>query len=151
MKITVYKLDENGHEVWHYPARVLARGGSWIRLEAFFDRPRAELGPVVFEEGDRFIETFYSDRWYNVFAVYEGENGSFKGWYCNVCRPAEITKKAIRCEDLALDVWVSADREISILDEEEFKELSIPSKEWNAVQGALEQIVQAAKKKRLPK
>ncbi|MFW6068825.1 MAG: DUF402 domain-containing protein [Chloroflexota bacterium] len=151
MKITVYKLDEKGHEVWHYPARVLGRGERWIRLEAFFDRPRADLGPVVFEEGDRFVETFYSDRWYNVFAVYEGEGGSFKGWYCNICRPAEITQSAVRCEDLALDVWVSPEREISILDEEEFKELNISSEERSAVQGALEHILRAATEKRLPR
>lgn len=150
VKVTVYKLDENGYEVWQYAARVLARGEHRIRLEAFFDRPRADLGPVVFEEGDRFVETFYSDRWYNVFAVYKGESGSFKGWYCNVCRPAEISVSAVRCEDLALDVWVTPHGEISILDEEEFKELNIPSEERNAALGALEHIIQAARKMQLP-
>lgn len=151
MKITVYKLDEQGREVWQYPARILARGASWIRLEAFFDRPRADLGPVVFEEGDRFVETFYSDRWYNVFAVYEGEDGPLKGWYCNVCRPAEISQDAVHCEDLALDVWVArTDSKPVILDEEEFKELDIPGEERKAVQAALEYILQAAREKKLP-
>lgn len=150
MKVTVYKLDENGREVWNYPALVLVRGETWIRLEAFFDRPRVDLGPVIFEEGDRFIETFYSDRWYNVFAVYEGEDGPLKGWYCNVCRPAEISEEAVRYEDLALDVWVSVEREITVLDEEEFGRLPLSAEVRAESISALSELVALAETGRLP-
>ena len=125
-KVTVYKLDHDGREVWQYPARVLARAPHHVRLEAFFNRDDTDLGYVVFKRGDRFIETFYDDRWYNVFAVYDREDGELKGWYCNICRPAEITASAVRCDDLALDIWVTPEGASSLHDEDEFEALSLP-------------------------
>jgi protein associated with RNAse G/E len=126
-EITVYKLDGSGREVWQYPATVLERAPDRIRLAADFNRDDMDLGYTTFARGDRFIETFYSDRWYNIFAVYTGEDGSLKGWYCNICRPAEISDTAVRCEDLTLDLWVTPDGESLVLDEVEFaaSELSL--------------------------
>jgi predicted RNA-binding protein associated with RNAse of E/G family len=128
-EFTVYKLDHNGCEVWQYPARVLERTPQQVRLEAFFNRDDMALGYVVFRRGDRFVETFYSDRWYNVFAVYDRDSGALKGWYGNVCRPAEITNSAVRCEDLALDVWVSPEGGLVVLDEDEFAALPLTEEE----------------------
>lgn len=128
-EIIVYKLDHNGREVWQYPGRVLARGPHDIRLEAFFNRDDTDLGYVVFRRGDRFIETFYGDRWYNVFAVYDRDDGALKGWYGNVCRPAEISASSVRCDDLALDVWVTPDGAISLHDEGEFRALPLSDDE----------------------
>lgn len=127
--ITVYKLDHDGREVWQYPARVLARGPHHVRLEAFFNRDDTDLGYAVFKRGDRFIETFYDDRWYNVFAVYDRDDGRLKGWYCNACRPAEITASAVRCDDLALDVWVTPEGATSLHDEGEFRALPLSDEE----------------------
>lgn len=149
--VTVYKLDENGQEVWHYPAHVLARLESSIRLEAFFDRAQVDVGPVTFEEGDRFVETFYSDRWYNVFAVYGREAERLRGWYCNICRPAEIGQENVRCEDLALDVWAGARGEITVLDEEAFSALEIPDWEREKAKEALQHVCKLASEGKLPK
>lgn len=148
--ITVYKLDHQGREVWYYAARVLARRETSIRLEAFFDRQDVDVGPVVFEEGDRFVETFYSDRWYNVFAVYGRDGEQFKGWYCNVCRPADIGEHVVRCEDLALDVWVDRRGEIMILDEEEFAALPLSVDERRACRTALANLLALARDAALP-
>ena len=68
-EIVVYKLDEQGRAVWQYPAVVLRHEDHAIRLEAFFNREDLDLGFVLFKRGDRFVETFYNNRWYNVFAV----------------------------------------------------------------------------------
>ncbi len=127
--VTVYKLNEKGQVVWQYPALVLQRGPSAVRLEAFFNRDDVDLGFAVFKRGDRFIETFYSNRWYNVFAVYDRDDKRLKGWYCNICRPAALGDTAVHCEDLALDLWVSPNGSVQILDEDEFQKLSISEKE----------------------
>lgn len=148
--ITVYKLDHNGREVWKYPAVVLERGPRHIRLEAFFNRDDMALGYAVFRRGDRFVETFYSDRWYNVFAVYDRDDGMFKGWYCNVCRPAAISDSAMRCDDLALDLWVSPSGEVIVLDEDEFEDLSITDEDRRRARNGLDQLLEAAKNGRLP-
>jgi hypothetical protein len=55
------------------------------------------------------VETFYSDRWYNVFEIYDRDDGKFKGWYCNIGYPAVIEKDTVSYIDLALDLWVSAE------------------------------------------
>jgi protein associated with RNAse G/E len=149
-KITVYKLDENGRPVWHYPARVLERQANHIRLEAFFNRDDLTLDYITFKRGDRFVETFYTDRWYNVFAVYDRDDGVLKGWYCNVCRPTRVEETAVYCEDLALDVWVGVDREILVLDEEEFAALDLTEGDRKRGETAVKQILSLATKKELP-
>ena len=148
--ITVYKLDHHGRELWRYPARVLARDAHSIRLEGFFNRDDTPVGPAVFRRGDRLGETFYSDRWYNVFAVYDRDDGALKGWYCNITRPATITDEAVSGDDLALDVWVSPDGAATVLDEEEFAALELGEDERDAARQALGQIIELARGGQLP-
>ncbi len=148
--LTVYKLDANGDEVWRYPAAVLQRSDTSIQLEAFFNREDTDLGYATFYQGDRFVEYFFSDRWYNIFAVYDADGHLFRGWYCNICRPAEISETAVRCDDLALDVWVTPSWEPSVLDEDEFAALDLSVEDRRAAVAALEQLVQIAKRGALP-
>lgn len=149
-ELAVYKLDEAGNEVWRYPAQVLERRSNCVRLEAYFNRDEVDLGDVTFERGDRFIEYFYSDRWYNIFAVYEGDSRRLKGWYCNVCRPSQITETAVRCEDLALDVWVEPDGTPTVLDEDEFVALDLPPPQREKGRAALRKLLNLARNGRLP-
>ena len=149
--ITVLKLDHCGRELWRYPARVLARDATSIRLEGFFNRDDTPVGPVVFKRGDRLVETFYSDRWYNVFAVYDRDDGALKGWYCNVTRPATITDEAVSSDDLALDVWVSPDGAVTVLDEDEFAALELNEDDRAAADDALQQLIQLAESGLLPR
>jgi len=149
-QITVYKLDENGREVWQYPARLLERTAHAVRLEAFFNRADVDLGCVVFRRGDRFVEYFYSDRWYNLFVVYDGQDGRHKGWYVNICRPAELGATSVRCEDLALDLWIDRNSEIAILDEAEFEALALTAAERAHCRAAVQQLIALAQGNRLP-
>jgi hypothetical protein len=150
-ELTVYKLDENGDYVWDYPALELERGEHFIRLRASFNREDINLGFVVFALGDCFIESFYNNRWYNVFAVYEGRSDKLKGWYCNICRPAILGERTIHCEDLALDLWVPPDAEPVVLDEDEFAALAITAEERSHCMGALSELLILAKDGALPR
>lgn len=150
-ELIVYKLDHLGREVWQYPARVLARDDTSIRLEAFFNRDDLDLGFTVFRRGDRFVETFYSDRWYNVFAVYDRDSGALKGWYCNLCRPAKLSDTAVRCDDLALDVWVSPDGDMMELDVDEFDALGLSEGEQAAAERGRRELLALAREGRLPR
>lgn len=150
-EVTVYKLDEKGQLVWQYPAQVLQRRLECVRLEAFFNRDDLDLGFAVFKRGDRFVETFYSDRWYNVFAVYDRDSGRLKGWYCNICRPAELGQTAVRCEDLALDMWVTPDSQVQILDRDEYEALGLSGEEKRESMRALRELERAAEKGDLPR
>ena len=147
----VYKLDENGREIWSYPvSQVLKKTDHFICIEAFFNRDDHELGFTTFKRGDRFVEYFYNDRWYNVFVIYDRDDGQLKGWYCNICRPAVWGEEAIHCDDLALDVWVAPDGSSLVLDEDEFAALDIPPADRQQAQAALESLLTAAQSGRIP-
>ncbi len=66
---------------------------------------------------------FWDDRWYNVMRL-ERRDGQLEGWYCNVTTPAEFDGEQVRYVDLDLDVYVPAQGEPELLDEDEFQENS---------------------------
>jgi predicted RNA-binding protein associated with RNAse of E/G family len=115
----VIKLSPQGEEKIRYPAELSARLENGVLLEASWQHARRDLGYTVFEPGDHFIEYFYSDRWFNIFAIATA-TGQRKGWYCNVAAPARIDAEQVTQVDLLLDVWVAPDGLPLILDEGEF-------------------------------
>src|SRR5215471_3518998 len=104
-QVAVHKLNLRGEVVVSYDAEVAERRADGVRLEARWTRPALPLGYTTFEPGDRFIEWFYSERWYNIFEIHAAD-GSLKGWYCNIAEPASIAGDAVTCRDLLLDLWV---------------------------------------------
>jgi protein associated with RNAse G/E len=138
-QITVRKLDHTGCEIVSYPGVVLKRTHDAIVLRTTWDRELLDLDFVVLEPDDRWTETFYSDRWYNIFEI-RANDGRLKGWYCNVTRPARITRDEVAAEDLALDLWVEADGTVRVLDEDEFAELDLLPGEREAGQEALRRL-----------
>ena len=123
--IRVYKLDEQGDEVWHYDGEVLFRDPTTVKLQAYFSRADIVLDFHTFRRGDRMVEWFFNDRWYNVFEMHDADDDRLKGWYCNITRPARLESQAVYAEDLALDLMVYPDGSYRILDEDEFAVLEI--------------------------
>ncbi len=141
--ITIVKQNHLGQKTLEYPAEVLVRGENWVSIIAPFSGTKdRDLGYVVFRVGDTFIEWHYADRWYNVFEVYDVDDGHLKGYYCNVTRPAIITEDEIRADDMALDVWVKPDRTTLVLDEDEFAALNLSEADQQAARAAVATILQ---------
>jgi len=136
--ITVHKLDHSGKEKIAYSGKLISRNANEIVLEAIFQYALLERGYATLKPGDRFVEHFYADRWYNVFAIYEGE--IFKGWYCNITRPAKFEGDHIYSDDLALDYFMQPGGKEFILDEEEFEALGLESHEAASAHAALEEL-----------
>ena len=141
-QITVVKLDINGKETWRYSARLLEQGDGYLILEAYFDREDTDLYGMDLRFGDRFIETWYTDRWYNIFEIRDPSTGELRGWYCNVGRPAKFEANQLSYVDLALDLLVFPDGLQIVLDEDEFEELSLTSQEREQALQALEDLKQ---------
>jgi hypothetical protein len=118
--VTVHKLNGQGKSVVQYEAAVAERFAGGVRLEARWTRPPLDLGYTRFEPGDRFVEWFFSDRWYNIFEIHAGGTNELKGWYCNVAAPASIAARTVAARDLLLDLWVAPSGTTRVLDEEEF-------------------------------
>jgi len=148
--ITVHKLDAAGREVWSYPTPLLARGPTWVRLEASFDLHEAAFPGLVLQRGDRMIETFYADRYYNVFGVYDGEGGTLKVWYCNITRPARLEARQVFAEDLALDLLVYPGGGDLVLDEDEFDALDLSPPEQSLARHALDELRDLAARRQGP-
>ena len=148
--ITVRKLNLRGEQTWSYSGVVLKRGASYIQLEARFSRETMDLGYTVLQTGDRFVEWFFADRWYNIFEVHAVHDDGVRGWYCNIARPAVIEDDAVSAVDLALDVWIGADGSIVVLDEDEFAALDLSEPDRQAALSALDEVSRMARDRRRP-
>ena len=148
--ITVRKLDLNGEQIWSYSGIILEHGPEHVRLEARFSRDTMELGYTIFEKGDRFVEWFFADRWYNIFEVHSVRDDRIKGWYCNITKPALIGDGVVSAIDLALDVWIGTDGSILVLDEDEFAGLHMTEVDRHAALKALQELKELARDRRPP-
>ena len=148
--IKVLKKNQLGEVTWQYEGQVLRREVNAVVLEAFFNRPDLPFMDVVFKQGDRFVETFYTDRWYNIFEVHDREDDVLKGWYCNIGKPAVLTGDSVSYEDLALDLWVSAGGKQTVLDRDEFDALKLGDGEREQALAALSELQQLFGKQQPP-
>jgi hypothetical protein len=138
-RVTIRKLDHMGRQIIAYSGWVLERGPRTIVLRTEWDREPMDLGIVLLEPDDCWTEYFFADRWYNIFEIRAGD-GSLKGWYCNVTRPALIGPAEVKAEDLALDLWVAPGGDMQVLDEDEFATLSLSPAEREAARKALAEL-----------
>jgi len=124
--VTVIKQDPYGNAKIQYQGEIISHLAQGVVIQAYWTRAEKDLGYTVFEPGDRFVEYYYTERWFNIFAIESG-SGARKGWYCNITEPAAITDEYITQVDLFLDVWVNPRGVPLILDEDEFAAASMLS------------------------
>jgi len=124
-EITVIKQDIYGNEVFRYTGKILQLMKGFVLLEAPFTKGNFTFHGIEFKVGDRFVEIFYFDRWYNIFEMYDKADGHLKGWYCNIGFPAVLEDSVVSYRDLALDLLVYPDGRQLVLDEDEFEALSL--------------------------
>ena len=136
----VSKLDHLGKETYRYSGQLLEHRGKLLVLEAFFDRGDTPVDEIVLRKGDRFIEYYFLDRWYNIFQIFAREDQQLKGWYCNISQPAALHKDTIVFQDLALDLLVYPDGRQVVLDEEEFHALPLSPALRKQAESALEEL-----------
>ncbi len=139
--IDVVKLDVHGVEKIRYTATPLMLDFRWgyALVEAHFALDRADVELFALEHGDRMIEHFWSSRHFNVFEIY-APDGSLRGFYCNITRPATIDSVSIAADDLALDLVVDTAGNTVRLDVGEFRSLSIGDDERRRAIAAIEEL-----------
>ena len=120
--ILVRKLGYDGREIFHWTGRLVGKDAEGVVVEAPFNVEPVDLGYVVLERGDLFVEFYYRARWFNVFQVY-ARDGRLKGWYCNLSTPIQEEAGELRYADLALDLFVRPDGTWVEDDREEYEQL----------------------------
>jgi protein associated with RNAse G/E len=118
-------LNIHGQETWRYQVKLVDKQPHEVVIEAFFDREDTQVDRLVLKSGDRFVEYYYDNRWFNIYQVFDRETNQTKGWYCNISFPAQFTENAIIFQDLALDLVIYPDGSQTILDQEEFDSLPL--------------------------
>ena len=148
--VIVHKCDSTGREVWTWRAVVRGATPASVQLEARFNGRQGVLAGLAFRQGDRFLETYFADRWYNVFALFDVDTHQLKGWYCNITRPARFADGHIHFEDLELDLIVLPDGTTHVLDQDEFDRLPLTEAERAAARDSLEELQRLAQEQAGP-
>jgi len=139
-EIIVIKRNIQGEETWRYSGRVLEWAVNGVLLEARFNRPDLPFHGIVLGRGDRFLEVYFTDRWYNIFEIHDCQDDHLKGWYCNVSFPAELADGVVSYVDLALDLLIFPDGRKLVLDEDEFQNLRLPEEQQCLALEGLQQL-----------
>ncbi len=148
--VIIVKNDHHGEEVWRYDGTIVERGPTWIKLEAIYTSPDRMTDYHTFRQGDRFVEWFYSDRWYSIFQMHDVDDDRLKGWYCNISRPAVFANGVIAADDLALDLFVAPDGTLTVLDEDEFEALPLDPATRRAARDALAELRERVTRRQTP-
>lgn len=123
--ISVIKQNYLGHEILRYPGEILEQEAHQMIIEAHFNYDDISVMGINFRRGDRFVETYYDNRWYNIYEIHDRTSDVIKCWYCNIAFPALFQKDSISYRDLALDLLVYPGGKQKILDEDEFLKLPL--------------------------
>lgn len=126
--LTIIKHHAGTDKIYTWSAQLLSATSNSRRVNAWFSGNPGNAGKVLIEPGDRFVEHYFTDRWYNCWRIYEGQSDILKCHYLNLSRPAVFTEESIEWEDLALDLVVYPDGEQVLLDQEEFEQLNLDEK-----------------------
>ncbi|MEU9603602.1 DUF402 domain-containing protein [Streptomyces sp. NPDC048057] len=137
------RLEKAGKTKITYPAELVRDDGDHLVVRAPWAAPGVrDFGFVRFEPGDVFTEHYWRTRWYAVKEVRTAD-GTLKGWYCDVTRPARVTGRELTVEDLDLDLWVSADGAAVLrLDEDEFAASGLDRRDPSAAERAVDALAE---------
>lgn len=148
-RVIIHKRDEKGQPLLQYEGILKKQTAQEIVVEARFGLD-IETSYHRFHKGDRMIEWFYTQRWYNIFEMHHFEDDSLLGWYCNITRPCSFEDGHIYADDLALDVMIYPDGRVLVLDEEEFEQLDIDTQSRHQAQEGLQQLLEHIRSHRPP-
>ena len=126
--------------MWEYKSKIIEKTPSVLLLEAYFNRSDLMFNGVLLREGDRFLELYPTSKWFNIYEIHDKDDDEIKGWYCNITRPARFDEEKISYDDLALDLLIYPDRKILVLDEDEFRSLSLEPAEILNARNGLDQL-----------
>ncbi|MBK9125601.1 MAG: DUF402 domain-containing protein [Chloroflexi bacterium] len=149
----IEKRDHAGVYVWHYYGDVVEQSDLHVVIESRMARD-IPTDYVHFRQGDRMVETFYADRWYNIFEMHDVDDDRLKGWYCNICRPAQLIGAdetlTIQYDDLALDAFVDPFGNLLVLDEDELDALHLSESLVAAVWRGLDALADHVSRRQIP-
>ena len=77
--INVWKRNLRNEITWRYAGEIIERGADFVRLEARFNRDDMPFMGITLKKNDRFVETFFTENWYNIFEIHDRDDDQIKG------------------------------------------------------------------------
>jgi predicted RNA-binding protein associated with RNAse of E/G family len=81
--------------------------------------PIRAVGKTILETGSPIVWFTFPGEWFDIGRFHLAD-GRFTGFYANILTPVQMRQHRWETTDLFLDVWVDADRSVTLLDEAEF-------------------------------
>jgi predicted RNA-binding protein associated with RNAse of E/G family len=99
---------------------VLDRPDVKVLLQKDYSGPPVEVrGSRILDSGAPMVWFIFADAWHDI-GRFHLNDGTFTGWYTNLCRPVEFDGDRWTGHDLFLDLWQFTDGDPVWLDEDEF-------------------------------
>ena len=119
MDITVKAFRWDGSLKYSWPGELMLAEEDLIVVKGSFTKEH-KTPYHHFLPGDKTMEYYPLDAWYNVCEIY-GKEDTVQGIYCNLAAPPEREGPVLTFVDLVLDLYVFADGEKVLLNEKEFE------------------------------
>ncbi len=151
--ITVKKFNPFGKFLLSWKGKVIKSDNNLTVIQGRYRLRRWNLGYMILEPDDIFIEYYFKNKWFNIFEIRGGKDNHLKGWYCNITEPPKISDNEIIFCDLLLDIFISPEGKITIADEDEFEKLNLKEKDkdsWENSIKAKDEIIRMFKLKKEP-
>lgn len=145
--VVILKHSPTGELMFRYEGKLVRRGEHEFLVEAFFGLEDRKLVDIPLKKGDHFLETYYDDRWFNIYEIRDRDHDQLKGWYCNIASPAQLVDGQITFRDFALDLLVYPDGRQLVLDQDEFAVLQCEPAERQQALAGLAQLQEQFRQK----
>lgn len=121
-EIIQFEYHRPGQGVTVYEERLaLDRPDVKVLLQDDYPGPDVEVrGVRVLDSGAPMIWFVFPDAWHDIGRFHLAD-GTFTGWYTNLCKPVQFDGNTWIGHDLFLDLWQSAEGKAVWLDEDEFQ------------------------------
>jgi predicted RNA-binding protein associated with RNAse of E/G family len=121
-------------ETQRFRCSLLHREAGYLVLFYRAEQP-GRIKDIVIPRGSITIAHYWADRGYVLWRMY-GPDSSLIGTLFHICRDVTITETSVQYLDLIIDIWIPADGEPRVLDEDELEEcrqqglVSNEEKQW---------------------
>jgi protein associated with RNAse G/E len=151
ISVLARKFDGSIHRQWK--AKLINQDSTLIILYGVFDLDVKHPSLGFIRKGTHSIEYYWKENWYNVFIFFE-PNGELRNYYCNINIPPNFDGEILSFIDLDLDIMISNNFNITVLDEDEFesnaKKYNYPNEIKQKAKKTLTELLALIKRREFP-
>jgi len=133
--------EHKNKETQRFRCTVLHREANYL-VVSFHSEKEGNIKDIIIPSGSTTIAHYWKDSGYVVWRMY-GPEGRLIGTLFHIAKDVIIAGKQVRYLDLIVDIWITPDGKLRILDEDELEEckkagvISIEEEQWIEKQKAL--------------